>query len=85
MEVMMSEMKRLVKVWARVETLEGKWFTVRQVRAMDKGIAFVRQLRALGIRCGYDLQFRGERMSTKPQVKLMFAYAYSKGWLPTPA
>ena len=81
----MSETKRLVKVWARVETLEGKHFTVRCVRAMNAGIQFVRELRKLGVKCGYDMSFRGERMSTKPQVKLMYAYARSLGWLPTPA
>jgi len=81
----MSETKRLVKVWAEVESLEGKRFTVRYVRAMNAGIQFVRELRDLGIKCGYDFRFKGERMSTKPQVKLMYAYAHSKGWNPTAA
>jgi len=74
---------RLVKVWAEVESLEGNHFTVRQVRAMDKGIQFVHELRALGVKCGYDFRFAGEHMSTRPQVKLMYAYARGLGWTPT--
>jgi hypothetical protein len=73
----MSE--RIVKVWAEVESLEGDRFFVRCVRKMENGIELVRRMREAGIKSGYDFSFKGEKMSSKQQVKLMYAFLREKG------
>jgi hypothetical protein len=76
---------RIVKVWSQVEALpdeagEVRRFTVRTVMSEATGKAVVDAFRGLGIRCGYDYRFAGEKMSTVAQVRLMWAHARSKGY-----
>jgi hypothetical protein len=72
---------RLVKVWAVVQTRAGNRVTVRMVREATKGIQFVNAIRELGFRAGYDWQFRGKRMSTPAQKRLLFAVVKAAGYV----
>lgn len=71
---------RLVKVWAKVMSKEGNLVRVAFVRDARKGIQMVKDMRALGVRCGYDTNFTGHRMSTKPMVRLLYAVLLSMGY-----
>jgi len=69
---------RIVMIWVKVQDLEGRPFFVRQVRALEKGIELVKRIRAKGITAGWDYSFRGRHLSTKAQVRLMYAFLKSK-------
>lgn len=71
---------RLVKVWAKVMSREGNLVRVAFVRDARKGIQMVKDMRALGVQCGYDTDFTGHRMSTKPMVRLLYAVLLSMGY-----
>jgi predicted DsbA family dithiol-disulfide isomerase len=77
--------ERIAMVWAMVEVQADEQgqrarFPVRRVFSLSKAKEIVAQFRAVGMRCGYDYDFEGVKMSTPKQAKLMFAYAREQGW-----
>lgn len=72
---------RVVKVWAKVQTREGNTVTVRFVRDARKAFRFVNDLRELNFRAGFDWTFKGERMSSPGQRRLLYAVAKEAGYV----
>ena len=72
--------KSVVAVWAIVESLNGETFPVRFVRESTAGKQFVYDLRKLGIVARWYGDFSGKRMSTKAQIRALYAYAKSRGY-----
>jgi len=70
---------RVVMIWVRVKDLEGRPFFVRQVRAMEKAIELIGRIRDKNITAGWDYSFAGRRLSTKAQVRLMYAFLKGEG------
>ena len=70
---------RVAMVWMRVKDLEGRPFYVRQVRALEKGIELVQWTIGKAVTCGWDYSFVGRHLSTKAQVRLMYAYLKGQG------